>query len=472
MIPNSSTRLIEPIRSAANSTREVYATKAINLGEPLGPFSLGIPADKIAGDPHYLDATEDRASRAASKADRKMVDFSTGRLRYPIVGEPGYVVNQKNNGFFNVTLFKDNKKVGFAHPSAVFDPLFVKNNDGTFEPIAYMVFKVELIAHVLQMVPMGYRLEDQSYKSQVDDADLYQGPTDTDSLSRRDDGNWVVTKVSGSPSWTGLRHRRKAAMEAVNPSQDLERTRREGHSASEEPGGHDADPSDTSSSQLRTTIIGKFTFNYENGGDEEENIDSIDSGIQSESESDSEIQSDSENADTVGDLGTGSLTLSSQPTPSAVRTELLQGGIPGRGMWTMGSMAVLLYVGILAKLSYDLHNRPASPPQYNPDFESTVFNAFQRCAIEIGFEPTAGDKGDIASYVSILKDCFGKQLGAINNIGELLQCRPDELGNNINAIYGGFDDQMRAMTSTAGLLLPNACLIVLSLVFLLTYGAI
>lgn len=438
----------------------MYVTSAINLGRPRGAFSLGIPADKIAGDPHYLDATEHQVSQAVGRAVRAIPD---DRTFFPIVGEhftERYTASPVLfNSFRNpvVALCKDGRRLGYAEASAVSDPIFVMKNDGTYKPIAYMVFKEEIKGGSLRTVPVGYRLEDQNYKSQMDD-DLYQGPTDK--LSRRDDGNWVLRVKTKSADSSSLRHRGKVLEKAIGQRQDAERTG-ENHDFSEEPDGLDAQSSDESDSQYPGNIIGAFTFRYDSVNDEENIL------LDSESESESE----SENVDPVINPG-----ISSRVRPlaaGAVRTELIQGGIPGRGMWTLASMGVLLYIGIMAKLSYDLYNRRTPQAhESNPNFDSTVYNAFEKCAIELGFDLTTGEKNMITSLVKVLKDPFGKKLGAIGDIGGLLECHPDELTRNLGAIYSSFDHQMKAIAATAGLLSPSACLILLSLAFLFTYGAV
>lgn len=462
MIPNSSTRLFQEKTFKPSSTKTMWVTHAINLGEPRGAFSLGIPAARIAGDSHYLAATEHQVTLAASRAARAL----PGETSFPVVGQSVVSYTESNilfTDYFNpfIALCQDGVRVGYAEPSAVSDPIFVKNDDGTYKPIAYMVFKEKIKGGLIEAVPVGYRLEDQSYKSQMHEGDLYQGPTDK--LSRRDDGNWVLPVETNNTDLPGLRHRGNVHAKVTDQPQDAKGTGEKRDNLPEEADGNDAESSETSASEPRGTVIGKFTFTYDTVDDENNLNDLLDS----------ESESESENADSTIYLGTGGVARSPQLSADAIRTELIQGGIPGRGMWTLAGMGVLLSIGIVAKLSYDIYNRRTPQPyESNPNFDSTVTNAFERCAIELGFDLTAGDKDLIADLVGILKDCLGKRLGNIEDIGALLKCPPDELVKDLGAIYGSFDGQMRAIAATAGLLSPSACLIMLSLVFLFTYGAI
>ncbi|VTU38385.1 hypothetical protein H6CHR_05207 [Variovorax sp. PBL-H6] len=138
-----------------------------------------------------------------------------------------------------------------------------------------------------------------------------------------------------------------------------------------------------------------------------------------------------------------------------------------RGEICIPAGVILGSIAIMAWMSYQTAIRP-KPFSWepNPDFNSSVSHAFEKCAQALGFE--SNDQRLIESFTYLLRDSYSKALSHIDDVGGLLECDPGKLTKDLGSIYRSYDHQMEAMkNASAGVLSPNACLILFSLVALL-----
>lgn len=158
-------------------------------------------------------------------------------------------------------------------------------------------------------------------------------------------------------------------------------------------------------------------------------------------------------------------------------------------IYVAGGFATFLMFSVTTALLVRAYGPKPQPTQtHNPDFDWSVFDAFSRCAVQLGLDLTPDDRKVITELVKNLGASYSRQLASINDIGALLECRPDNIAKYLGGIYpdkvtdnlaGIFSDfglQMEALANAAaaaaGFSSPSACLIVLSLIYLFASGIV
>lgn len=395
----------------------VFVTKAVNVGEPAGDFSLGLPDEQFQGDAR---GRVERVNQATDDAARQGRDnHRPADMRYPVIGDQkpagwtGDKTPQLKYGRV-IELHLNGQKVGYASPDLLCDPLYLKTTrDGEdhYQPIAHMVFKERSDGGI---TPKGYLPVDDKYKDMIEQKDLYTGSTQ--GLIRRKDDNWLIP------------HRSDVVVSLPDALRNNDPQAGPDDGFPDLPAHDDDDSSSTSSERAGDTAA--------------------------------PVRRDGE---------VRAACLQHPPSPFVVTLGV------GSVAVTLALAGFAIYFG-LGKLTRPTNTTPASALD---EFQTMLKGAITDCAQEAGLTLNDWDRRLIDDYAEALRDAFGQRLSSsITIVKQQLTCPelPDNPSDIITAIDTSFRTQLQDLVkllaskaaSPAAISSPSVCLVIVSLLALLT----